>query len=305
MNRRQMLFSVLAGLAAPMALLCGATAWPAVLLGLSAAALGIQLTSGCTGLPRRLRGVYLLWAVLLMGKTANLSQTCFQDGSGVIPVVLLALAAAASRKPENCGRLGALLCPAVVALIAGMLTFAVVDFKWTRFSVSRDNGVEWMPITAMALSPLVLRFRDVEERSLRQGVLSACVFGMIVSVVCSGVLGSLQAVLRQPLYDMVRGVSVLGVAERLEAMVSVALCIGFFLTLCILCTTSVELVCETGKKKGEEWWLAVSALAVSRPVALLPSYMWFGFSCILGVVVPILANKKTNEKNREISKNNA
>ena len=307
MSERQMGFTVFAGLAAPMALLCAATAWPAVLLGLSVAVLGVQLGGRGGRMPQWLRGVHFIWCALLLAKAASMSRVCFQDMTGVVPVVLLALAAVAGREGvELPGRLGALLWPAVAVLTVALLAFSTADFRWERFASAGGNAEGWVPVAALGLSPLALRDGQIsteQGRGICWGCWMAAALGLGSSAVCCGVLGKLQTVLQQPLTDMVRGVSVLGIAERLEALLSTALCIGFFVGLCALCAVGNGYMQAERRRPG--WWVAIAALALSGTVDLLPDAIWFGLNAGLGVIVPLLQDKGTFEKNRGISKNNA
>jgi len=304
MSERQVAFAVFAAMAAPVALVSAGMAWPAVLLGASAAALGLTLAAKGP-LPRGLRYAYLLWCVLLMGKVAAMSRACFQDAAGIIPVVLLGLAALGSRQRETIGRLGALLWPAVAALILGLLAFSVSDFKWARFAEMRGNMDDWGNVAALCLSPMVLCSCVKERKGLQWGGMAGCVLGILVSVICSGVLGNLQGVLHQPLYDMVRGVSVRGVAERLESLLSVALCVSFFVALSLLCSVGVSVVTEEEIRGHEAWWVALGGLAVSGVINEVPDSIWVGLSVILGVLVPIICRNRPLEKNRGFFKNNA
>ena len=100
-----------------------------------------------------------------------------------------------------------------------------------------------------------------------------------------------------PLYNMVQGVSILGVAERLEALLSVALCIGFFLALALLCAVGKAHISEDVKRS--EWWIAIAALGLSGSVWLLPSWVWFGGGVIMGVILPVIQDLRLLEKNKE------
>ncbi len=308
---RQLGLLAFAALAGPAALLCSGITWPAVLLGVSAALLGMQLPAQRhAGRPQWVNQIYLLWLILLMAKTASLSQACFQDETGFIPLILLALAAAACRSGiETCGRIGAVLWPAVGALLLGLLGFAAVDFRWGHFVETGGETGEWETAAALLLSPLVLYaavLKENQRNALKWGSWAAAAVGLGASVVSCGVLGPLREPLEHPLYDMVRGVSVLGIAERLEALLSVVLCISFFLSLCLLCAAGKEYAEQGLRFKGrKEWWVVVAALALSRPVSLLPEKLWLGASVAIGIAIPFFGSIRAFEKKRGISKNNA
>lgn len=306
MSNRQLGISLFAGLCAPLAVVCSAYPWPGVLLGLGVAGLGnvlmVRAAKHGATFPAFLRIAYLLWTLLIMAKTAELSRACFQDSTGFIPLVLLALsAAAAQRGAATCGRLGAILWIALAALLGGLLVCAAQDFAWPRFVAQRGAEDGWPVIAAVALSPaaLLVLLPKRESSGLNWGYWMAAIAGLAASVVSCGVLGSLRPHLAQPLYNMVQGVSVLGVAERLEALLSAALSIGYFLALSFLCAAAGAQVRPLLPAEADRWistGVAAAALALYRPVQALTAEGWVWLAVLFGLALPFVMALAPTEK---------
>ena len=290
---RQISLAVFTGMSAPLALIAGAMPWPSVLLGLVVGGILVHLLPTADGEPSAfLRSAYLLWTLLMMAKTAELSRSCFQEATDYVPMVLLALAAASTRRGASVsGRLGAILWPVIAALLGGLLLCAAQDFHWTRFALSHGDSGGWMTVTALSLAPTVLRvLATTSSHGLRSGWRASAALGLAASVICCGVLGSLRPQLDQPLYQMLRGVSILGVTERLEALLSAMLCVGCFMALSLLCAVSVELAKPYLPERVNRWCstgVAAAALALYRPVSALPAAAWVVFGVVFGVGVPL------------------
>ena len=135
MTPRQLGFSSFAALAAPMTVLCAGLSWPAALLGLAVGGVGFQVLCSAADhgvrMAAPLRGAYLLWCLLLLGRAMDMSSLCYPSQTDYVPVVLLALAiTAAYAGAGTCGRLGAVLWPALIVLLGGLLAFALSDLRW-------------------------------------------------------------------------------------------------------------------------------------------------------------------------------
>jgi len=301
---RQLALSVFTGLSAPLAVTAGAMAWPAVLLGLSVGGALLWLLPSEESPSTLRRSAYLLWTLLMMAKTAALSRLCFQESTVFVPVVLLALAAASSRRNVSAA-LGTILWPVIAALLGGPLLCAVQDFHWSRFTLAQGDSGGWTTALALALAPTVLRvLTSLPQRGLRHGWCAAAAMGLTASVICSGVLGSLRPQMAQQLYQMLRGVSILGVAERLEALLSAVLCIGFFIALSLLCAVCTEMVRPYLSERVGRWGstgVAAAVLALYRPVAALPAAVWPVLAVGFGVLLPLTEKlwKKRSKKRKK------
>ena len=312
MTPRQLGFSSFAALAAPMTVLCAGLPWPAALLGLAVGGVGFQVLCSAAGhgvrMAAPLRGAYLLWCLLLLGRTMDMSSLCYPSQTDYVPVVLLALAVtAAYGGAGTCGRLGAVLWPALIVLLGGLLAFALSDLRWARVATSRAGMDEWITAAAMGLSlsaVWVLVHGRAEERSVRWGYWMAAALGLATAIAAGGMLGRLQGVVARPLYDMARGVTVLGMPQRLEALLSAALCMGFFLALSLLCTCASTLVKPW--LRGKENWAALcvgaAALALWKPAAELPDELWLVSALGLGILAPTIGTFTSVEKKKKRAK---
>lgn len=308
-SSRQLNYAVFAGMAAPAAMLCSALPWPAALAGLGLAGLcwPVARRGLAEPLPSPLRGAYLLWILLLMAKLAAMSRACFQDTTGFIPVILLALAGTAARSGAKIGaRLGAVLWAGLAVLLGGLLACAMADFTWNKLTASHGLTWGWTEAAALGFAPAALLCLPREEPGgLRWGFWLAAGLGAVASVVACGVLGPLRVRLQQPLYDMVRGVNVLGSAVRLEALLSAALSVGFFCAMSLLCAAGASvvrpwLVRDAYPTAG--YGVAAAALALSAPAATLPGETWFALSVAFGLMAPAVLWVLRSGSKKETSK---
>ena len=312
MTPRQLGLSSFAALAAPMTVLCAALPWPAALLGLAVGGVGFQVLCSAADhgvrMAAPLRGAYLLWCLLLLGRAMDMSSLCYPSQTDYVPVVLLALAiTAAYAGAGTCGRLGAVLWPALAVLLGGLLAFALSDVRWARVAASRAEMDGWVMGAAMGLSlsvVWVIVHGRADGRCVRWGYWMAAALGLATAAVAGGMLGRLQGVVARPLYDMARGITVLGVPQRLEALLSAALCMGFFLTLSLLCTCASTLVKPW--MKGRESWaglcVGAAALALWKPASELPDELWLVLALGLGILAPAIGAFPSVGKKRKKAK---
>lgn len=305
LSARQLGLLVFAAMAGPTVVLCGTVAWPAALIGTGVALPFVYFAARVPRSPKWLGGGYQLWTLVLMAKTAAISGACFSDEIGFVPVILLVLAAVCGRSGlPNAGRLGALLWPTIAALLLALLGSACADFHWTRFVLACGERQGWMTVAGlfMSLSILMVKIQTKEKYGVVCNVTWLIVaLGVGTSAISCGVLGKLRKDLTQPVYEIARGVSVLGVADRLEALLSVALTISLFLTLSLLCAIGPE-----GDKEGIEnrhvgsWWRLLGALVLIRPIELLPAWVWLVFPLAIKVIegTAMLCAKKGREEKR-------
>ena len=223
-------------------------------------------------------------------------------------MILLALAGTAARTGARTGaRLGAVLWVGLAVLLGGLLACAMAVFSWSKLTASHGLTWGWTEAAALGLAPAALLCLPREEPGgLRWGFWLAAGLGAAASVVACGVLGSLRVRLQQPLYDMVRGVNVLGIAERLEALLSAALSVGFFCALSLLCAVGTSVVrpwLARSAHPAAGYGVAAAALALSAPSAALPAETWFALSVGFGVVAPAVLWVLHSGAKKEISKN--
>lgn len=176
----------------------------------------------------------LLWTILIMGWTANLADTAFPmvDGFPGLGWVLLALSAwGAWKGPGACARCSGVLCLFLIALYGVVVLFAVPDvtWQWLKPTTNWEQGI-WA--AGIFLLPAGVWYVPCERS--RKGPVWAMMcllplFAAAVAAVTAGVLSPELASSRPvPLYDLAQSVSLFGVVERIESLLSAATTMGVF-----------------------------------------------------------------------------
>ena len=229
---------------------CG-LGWLWVLLGSGTAALyyiymdskltaagGAQLLSDNLGwFGRILAAGILLWTMLLLGWTANLADAAFPmvEGFPVLGLVMLTLTAWSSTKgPAACARCAGVLCLFLAVLYGLVAVFAAPNVK-LRFLLPQQPWENSLWAVGLFLLPAAVWFVPCRCRQKRPAgkllVLLPCGAAML-ALITDGVL-SPQLAQQQtaPLYAVAQSVSIFGVLERIEPLVSAAITMGVFCLL--------------------------------------------------------------------------
>lgn len=227
-------------------------AWPAVLLGWTVSTLVMLVLGRCHREPvLGPERITLLLGVLTMAAAVHGAERAFPEDSTFpfVSLMLLLLLWRGMRGTERTAEstaaiLGIILLP----VLGAVLVFGLGETagKWTR-PVAADWKQVW--ISAAAASPwwcLDRGKRDVRSW-LWYGASAGVSLGL--SVLTWGTLGSALAQTEQfPLYRSVQTVRILGVLQRMEALVAATLLMGGFGILLLAGKTAVQ-----GLKKPNKW----------------------------------------------------
>ena len=239
-------------------------------------------------------GMILLWSIVLMGWTANLADRAFSsvDGFPGLGWVLLGLAAWGSRKGAGaCVRCSGVLCLFLVVLYGIVAVFALPDVKvrylmpqtqweqgiWTLGLFLLPAGVWYVPCTRNEKKP-AWKFAAL--------LLAASV---LLAVATVGVLSPELAASRTvPLYDLAQSVSLFGVVERIEPLLSAAITMGVFALLSTMACASQKLadLIRPWKWNGA----LICALSGAGMIAVkdLPAEVIAIGAIVFGMVIPLL-----------------
>ncbi len=238
-----------AGLTAPAAAMTAGISWLWVLPGSLAAILYYMYLEGHlrpVGLAEVLRHRLGLWACVLtfgwtvavMGRVAVLADTAFPnvDGFPALGWALLALAAWGSRKgPAACARCCGILCLLLGGLYAVIVGFSLpqLHLRWLRPQGTAEEGL-WA--LGAFLLPAAVWYAPCREGKLPRGMwLALPAASALLSAVTAGVLSpELTKALPLPFYTLTQWVSIFGVIERIEPLLSAALTMGVFSLLSAL-----------------------------------------------------------------------
>ncbi len=264
------------------------------------ARLGARLPDGWAW-PRWYGALRLIWCALLGGFGLSLTRGLFPQAAGsyLIPAVLAALGAyAVSRGEEAPRRAGAAVWAFILALPAVIALFSLPETQWRALLAP----VRWRE-AGIAAAVFVVPGMALRRGSRGAGGFAACavLLAALPAAVCYGTLGAAQTAADGfPLYRAAQTISVFGVMERFEVLLSGALAASAFFALSGITQTGLS-----GIVKKENAWAAsaffASALALSVPAGLVPAWVFAAGSGVCCGLVPlgillVAVRKKVAEK---------
>lgn len=314
---RQLCALLAAALAAPLVTVCSAVSWPWVALGAAAAAIPlfyIYRSMGPTALPGGLGPAELLravwgkmggkwmallswmWLVLLASLAASMAVTAFPRDNAfpLIPLVLLILASVASSQgaAATC-RFGATLFLAVAPMISLVLAFGAIDVEVQALGPDGTARECLGPFTVLLVPAAAFYLRDgLTQRKTAwfRWYLLIAGAGVAVSLVCVGALGlPLAQASSNAFWLMSRSISVLGIMERFEAVISALLSISFCCLLAFLLAAARRAVtCAAPDAPAHKtvWGSAALAGAFLWLVPSIPNWSWIVGNLFFLAVVP-------------------
>lgn len=198
----------------------------------------IRLRWGKAG--RIVNGVFFLWLVVMMSWTAGLSNRAFPMVSGFPELgwVLLGLAAwGICKGVEACARCCGVLCLLLIGLYGLVLVSALPDIQW-EFMMPKGTVKQIVWCLGLALLPAAIWLLPKQKKEeytpwtmIILFPLSAGVFSLITAGVLSPELAAEE---RVPFYNLTQSISVFGVVERMESLLSAAMIMGVFSLLSML-----------------------------------------------------------------------
>ncbi|MCI8525313.1 MAG: hypothetical protein HFF17_05195 [Oscillospiraceae bacterium] len=321
---RQLCALAVTALTAPLALVCAGVSWPWVLLGLALAG-AFFLYYICAGRKIASRvgyaqmvsaawgpggpwvlGAYWLWIVLGCGMAAAETVRAFPADRAfpLIPLVVLLLAALTAEKGAAvvC-RFGATLFFAVAALLAGALAFGGGDIHWENLRPAGTPG-EAAGVLAVLLVPAAgwfLRDRMQPERAAwSRWFAAAAALGTAVSVVTVGALGlALARRSENAFWLMSRSISIFGVMERFEAVISALLAISACCLLALLLSAGRAALCALRPRWEERTAVRVTAAVAAACIwgaGVLPGWAWTAGSLLFWGILPVVTLGIVGEK---------
>lgn len=317
-SARQLCALLTAALAAPIAASCAAVSWQWVLLAAGAAGVYyIYIVWAAAALPPHvgydrilctafgktagsvLLGLYWLWLALSVGGAARLGAGAFPQDQGIpmIPLTLVLIAAQTAAKGRGAVcRFGGLLFLFVAVLMAFTLVFAAGDVQMENLRPAGNSAEAAGPLAVLLLPAAGLFFRD----RLKQGDASCVRWYLLVaglaaavSLVCVGALGlPLAKASAQPFWLMSRSISVFGIMERFEALISSLLAISICCLIAFFLSAggkSLQTAVPIIGNWVAVWGGAALGFAAVWLVPCLPGWVWLAGSGIFWGVFPALA----------------
>ncbi len=283
----------------------GRNGWITVLL--TAAFAGVLcfcvLTCKHEKLPKWLCVLELGWLTVFLGGLSKISSACWMevDASPAISVNLLILAAlAAHRGAVQGARTGATLMWLVLPVLGVVLLAGTTDIepKWIRRELEIPDGM----LVGLLLFPCLGMY--LPRESAKASRWTAFILGVVAvaaSALMDASMGSeIASTAASSFYEFSKGVNLLGVAERFEALVGCALTAGWFaLFTLILC--AVYHLTEKIFSPASKWSVWIVAAASAGLMCILPntdSWMAIGALVFWGFL-PVAAQGLGRVKNIE------
>lgn len=242
---------------------------------------------------RALAVLTLIWTVLAMGWAANLADGAFPmvNGFPVLGWTVLALAAWGSWKGSAaCARCAGVLCLFLVFLYGMVTVFAAPDVQWENL---RPVG-SWQGAVCTAglfLLPASVWYgpctRSRKRAAWEMGLLLPLVAAVLAGVTAGVLTPVLAASLPSPLYTLAQSVSLFGVVERIEPLLSAAMVMGVFCLLSGMACACRELA---GQIFAWRWSGAICCAIAGALMGILKTVDLFvltGGCLLFWVVLPL------------------
>ena len=266
------------------------------------------LTVGMGRVGRVLAVLTFLWTTVLLAWSAGLADAAFPmvDGFPVLGLVLLGVAAWGGNKGEAaCARCAGVLCLFLIVLYGIVAVFSVPDIQ-PRFLAVRQPWENSLWAAGLFLLPAAVMYvpcRQSRKKPVWLHLLLLPGAAVLLAVICDGVLSpQLAAIQTAPLYTVAQSVSIFGVLERIEPLVSAAMTMGVFSLLSAMACACRALGNEMGKQSHYASAACAGAAVLLWPAARLSLPVITIGTVIFYFLIPLLAvitgrnYKNTNRK---------
>lgn len=237
--------------------------------------------------------LFLFWLILVLGWCACLADNAFPmvDGFPGLGWVLLVLTAWGCQKGARaCAGCSGILFMLLTVLYGVVLVFAVPNVQVEYLKPTQD----WKQAVA-ALGLLVLPcgawcIGTREKKGKGTGLLLLAVASAGLAAVTAGVLSpELAAARAVPIYDLAQSVSVFGVIERIEPLLSAAVTMGLFCLLTSLASAAQALADQVGTWKWSGSACCIAAGGAMYVARYLPRPLLIGGNLVFFLLLPAAA----------------
>ena len=232
------------------------------------------------------------WTIYMMGWAATLADRAFPTihGTPILGWIILAVAAWGSWKGTAvCARCCSVLSLFLVCLYGLVLAFAIPEVQLKNLNPT-GTWIDSIQVLGLLLVGSGVWYGAIEKSEKRAGwrnlLLPLMAAGL--SAVTAGLLSPELVALRQdPFYDIAKSISLFGVMERIESLLSVAMIMGVFALL-----TTMASACQSiGQVLKPGRWYGCGSCAAAIPLVLLDYKMGeiltFG-AILVWLILPVL-----------------
>ena len=231
----------------------------------------------------------LVWKFIALGATADAICAAFPDGNALIGILLLLLAAYAAGKNRvlSVGAVALFILFTIYSLLIG---FSIPQMQW---QIGSQN---WQVMTT-AFTPMLCLYLRKEQECPKLWLLGL----ILLTVLVAAATGTADS-----FYTAMKSISILGAMERLEPLVSVALTIGGFCLLGMICTVNETIISKLFARKKNctdfaNFFLGGIGIYLSRvlgsTVLAIGTAIFWGLIPLLPLLVEIGKKLRKNEKN--------
>lgn len=247
----------------------------------------------------------IIVSAMIAGESANTWPT--GDAYPIVPLVLLAIATfSAWHGGERASRVAGVVFWFIALLFAIVLAAGSRNIE-PEYLVPELNGTGYV-LLFVFLFPVVTTFLPREGATCYTKTLFAIVIlGTVISVLTVGALsGRIAGEESFAFYTFSKSLSLFGVAERFEALVSVALTMGEYSLLSLLLSCAGHLVHTIHPGQGR---IGVASCAICAASLMVfekeISADWIGVGALLfwGILPLIFRNTESEKKHKKIQKN--
>lgn len=256
--------------------------------------LAAALCAGSGWCGRICSALVYLWLVVELAWVGALADLAFPmtDGFPELGIVLLAVTAWGIRKgTAACARCGGVLCMAVLVLYGAVAVFALPDCR-LEYCAPKGELRELGKVMGLCLIPTALWLLPRKK----EGRGKACPFAPLIplgagalALVCVGVLSpELAAAEPVALYTLAQSISLFGVMERMEPLLSAAMTMSLLALLSILAAAARTAAEQIIPRR----WTGAAACVLAMPAMLLirnaPWELLAAGNGILWLTLPLL-----------------
>lgn len=294
---------IFAGVSAPAAQIVGGMAWQTVLL------IGVLCLGTCwcisqinIVLPRWLSIIEYIWLICVLGSIAAWTAESWSSGDVYpwVPLILLALGCvSALRSMENAARAGSVLFWLVLLVYAVVIAAGLGTAERIELSY-QAGGVDERLIVTLLIPSLAVFCKKRGAGITAYGLAGVLGVAVLLSLLITSSLSLPVAVNTvMPLHKWVQGLSLAGTVQRFEAIVSMALNMGWFALLGYLVSVegNIASMARDGVySKGCVTSAVGAGILVAAKKGIEPVMLVLG-CLILWVIVPmilVLIEKKKN-----------